>query len=139
MAEVRILEIDPLEAQALLDREADARLIDVRSKMEFDYVGHPPNALHVVWKEFPHWEENTSFTSDVQMARKSSGVSDLSAPVLMLCRSGARSKSAGERLLENSFVNVYNVLEGFEGDKNASEQRSTINGWRFRGLDWVQG
>ena len=134
-----IQEINPLEAHALLAQESNARLIDVRSKMEFDYVGHPLGAIHVAWKEFPLWEENASFTRDVQNALKATGVYDNAAPVLMLCRSGVRSKSAGEVLMRNGFSQVYNVLEGFEGDKNESQQRSTINGWRFRGLAWEQG
>ena len=34
---------------------------------------------------------------------------------------------------------VYNVLEGFEGDRDASEQRNKLNGWRVNGLPWKQG
>ena len=56
----------------------------------------------------------------------------------MLCRSGARSATAGEMLVNNGYTNVYNVLEGFEGDKDENGHRSTINGWRFHGLPWEQ-
>ena len=33
---------------------------------------------------------------------------------------------------------TYNVLEGFEGDKDADGHRNTVGGWRNAGLPWVQ-
>ncbi|MFP6780093.1 MAG: rhodanese-like domain-containing protein [Gammaproteobacteria bacterium] len=139
MADAKILEINPLEAQALLTEQPGARLIDVRSKMEFDYVGHPIVAIHVPWKEFPSWDENPNFCDDVRKALEASGIDGLDTPVLMLCRSGVRSKNAGNTLIKEGFGQVYNVLEGFEGDKDDSNHRGTLGGWRFRGLAWEQG
>jgi len=139
MAGAKILEINPLEAQALLTEQPSARLIDVRSKMEFDYVGHPIVAIHVPWKEFPSWDENPNFCDDVRKALIASGIDGLDTPVLMLCRSGVRSKNAGNTLIKEGFGQVYNVLEGFEGDKDDSNHRGTLGGWRFRGLAWEQG
>lgn len=139
MAGAKILEINPLEAQALLTEQPSARLIDVRSKMEFDYVGHPIVAIHVPWKEFPSWDENPNFCDDVRNALEASGIDGLDTPVLMLCRSGVRSKNAGNTLIKEGFGQVYNVLEGFEGDKDDSNHRGTLGGWRFRGLAWEQG
>ena len=139
MADAKILEINPLEAQALLTEQPSARLIDVRSKMEFDYVGHPIVAIHVPWKEFPSWDENPNFCDDVQKALEASGIDGSDTPVLMLCRSGVRSKNAGNTLIKEGFGQVYNVLEGFEGDKDDSNHRGTLGGWRFRGLAWEQG
>jgi len=139
MADAKILEINPLEAQALLTEQPSARLIDVRSKMEFDYVGHPIVAIHVPWKEFPSWDENPNFCDGVRKALVASGIDGLDTPVLMLCRSGVRSKNAGNTLIKEGFGQVYNVLEGFEGDKDDSNHRGTLGGWRFRGLAWEQG
>ncbi len=138
MADAKILEINPLEAQALLTEQPSARLIDVRSKMEFDYVGHTIVAIHVPWKEFPSWDENPNFCDNVQKALEASGIDGLDTPVLMLCRSGVRSKNAGNTLIKEGFGQVYNVLEGFEGDKDDSNHRGTLGGWRFRGLAWEQ-
>jgi len=139
MADAKILEINPLEAQALLTEQPGARLIDVRSKMEFDYVGHPIVAIHVPWKEFPSWDENPNFCDDVRKALEASGIDGLDTPMVMLCRSGVRSKNAGNTLIKEGFGQVYNVLEGFEGDKDDSNHRGTLGGWRFRGLAWEQG
>ena len=33
---------------------------------------------------------------------------------------------------------AYNVLEGFEGDKNAEGQRNAVGGWKFARLPWIQ-
>lgn len=134
-----IQEIDPLEAHALLAQESNARLIDVRSKMEFDYVGHPVGAIHLFWKEFPEWLQNPNFVAAVGTALKMNGVVDKTAPLLVICRSGVRSRNAGESLLEHGYTRVYNVNEGFEGDKDDNRHRGNINGWRFHRLPWEQG
>lgn len=134
-----IKRIDPLAANELLEREPDARLIDVRSSVEFDYVGHPIGALHVPWKDYPDWQENPGFATAVDAALGADGDGGRERPVLLICRSGARSYSAAERLREHGYTQLYNVEEGFEGDKDANRHRGTINGWRFRGLPWEQG
>ena len=57
--------------------------------------------------------------------------------VLFLCRSGVRSIAAAKRATELG-LQAYNILEGFEGDADASAQRGKRGGWRFRGLPWRQ-
>jgi rhodanese-related sulfurtransferase len=57
---------------------------------------------------------------------------------LLLCRSGKRSVLAAEAAAKAGFTNVFNVLEGFEGDLDAHQQRGKADGWRFHGLPWVQ-
>ena len=37
----------------------------------------------------------------------------------------------------NGYASAFNVLHGFEGDKNAQGQR-VVNGWRVDGLPWRQ-
>lgn len=139
LPDTTIKRIDPLAAKALLDREANARLVDVRSTVEFEYVGHPVGAIHVAWKDYPDWQENPEFVAAVSAALGGSDNDDRDRPILLICRSGARSYSAAERLSENGYTRLYNVEEGFEGDKDADRHRGTINGWRFRGLPWEQG
>ncbi|MFT4563489.1 MAG: rhodanese-related sulfurtransferase [Gammaproteobacteria bacterium] len=135
----KIIEITPPDAQALLDRDPSSRLIDVRSKVEFDYVGHPPGAIHIAWKEFPDWKENPAFVEYVEATLVREQLVGPDTPLLMLCRSGARSNSAGLKLIAAGYSRVYNVLEGFEGDKDENQHRGNLNGWRFRGLAWQQG
>ena len=42
-------------------------------------------------------------------------------------------------MTDAGFANCYNVLEGFEGDKDADGHRGTIGGWKVAGLPWIQG
>lgn len=136
-----IKEVKPRQAYEILKDTDDAALIDVRSTMEYQYVGHPVNAIHVPLKEPPDWETKTDFVENLETALKQQfsdrcGFSDM--VLLMLCRSGARSTAAGELLINAGYRNVYNVQEGFEGDKNEQGHRSKINGWRFHELPWEQ-
>ena len=136
-----IKEVDPKQAYDILQNSNDAVLIDVRSTMEYQYVGHPVNAIHVPLKEPPAWETDGRFVESLQTALQEQftdkqDFSDI--PLLMLCRSGARSAAAGEILINAGYSNVYNVLEGFEGDKDENGHRSTISGWRFNELPWEQ-
>jgi rhodanese-related sulfurtransferase len=58
---------------------------------------------------------------------------------MFLCRSGARSHSAAEAATRAGWRECYNVLEGFEGDKDAAHHRGTVGGWKKAGLPWIQG
>ena len=136
-----IKEIRPKEAYEILQQQKDAVLVDVRSSMEYEYVGHPLKALHVPIKEPPDWVTQQDFVKEVSSAleERSSEYKEIRGiPLLMLCRSGARSALASEMLINEGYTNVYNVLEGFEGDKDENGHRNTINGWRFHGLPWEQ-
>jgi rhodanese-related sulfurtransferase len=138
MPDKAIGRVTPPEARKILEDESTSVLVDVRSKVEFDYVGHPINALHVAWKEFPDWKENPNFVAEVRAALNKHGGDDPSRPILAICRSGARSLDAAKALAAAGYARVYNVEEGFEGDKNEETHRGTINGWRFHGLPWEQ-
>ena len=59
-------------------------------------------------------------------------------PVLLLCRSGKRSVLAAEAAAKAGLDNVFNVLEGFEGEIDGAQQRGHADGWRFHSLPWVQ-
>ena len=116
-------------------------LLDVRTRIEFEYVGHPPGAINVPWKEPPDWVVDAEFVEKVRAGLAKiypqiEGIEELT--VLMLCRSGARSRSAGAALQARGFKHVYNIAEGFEGDRDQNKHRNTINGWRVNNLPWEQ-
>jgi len=60
------------------------------------------------------------------------------APVLFICRSGGRSHNAALTAARSGYADAYNVLEGFEGDRNQEGHRNTVGGWRAAGLPWTQ-
>ena len=133
-----IPEITPLEAAERCRENSDAVIIDVRTRVEHEYVGHPLGALHVPWKEFPDWQENSAFCDEVTAVLGSKQNPDFDRPLLLLCRSGARSLAAAKKLSAYGYTNVTNIAEGFEGDKDEHNHRGNINGWRFHKLPWEQ-
>ena len=125
--------LTPQQSWELMQANPDAVLIDVRTKVEHDFVGRPLNAVHVPWKEAPDWQLNPDFIEQVKQA-----VSDTSNPVLLLCRSGARSLAAAEALQKAGFTQLANILDGFEGDLDEHKHRGNLGGWRFSQLPWEQ-
>ncbi|MFN2309858.1 MAG: rhodanese-like domain-containing protein [Gammaproteobacteria bacterium] len=142
MEAVQVKGMSPHEAWELLQSDPRALLIDVRSNMEFLFVGHPVGAVHVPWIDEPDWQINPHFVTQVRqllLGGVCAADGDLGCvPVILICRSGKRSLEAGKRLAGNGFREVYNISEGFEGDLDAQHHRSSLGGWRLRGLPWEQ-
>lgn len=132
--------LTPLAASKLLEDNPSAVLIDIRSSMEYLFVGHPKGAVHVPWIDEPTWSVDPQFSAHVRqvMLGGFSQSEHGKAPVILICRSGRRSLDAGERLIQDGFTEVYHIDEGFEGELDAEHHRSTQGGWRFHGLPWEQ-
>ena len=133
--------VTPREALKLIKEDQRVVLIDVRSSMEFLFVGHPRGSVHVPWIDEPDWIVNPHFITEVRKVMLGGvGMDDHAgdAPVVLICRSGKRSLEAGKLLIEEGFSEVYNVTEGFEGELDDHHHRSTLGGWRFHGLPWEQ-
>ncbi len=124
--------LTPKETAAYLAGNPDAVFIDCRSEWEFLFVGHPVGAILVPWYEGENWDLNPRFLAEVRIAASHN------RPVVLICRSGNRSREAGEYLEKSGFPEVFNVLYGFEGELDENHHRSTKNGWRFDGLPWEQ-
>ncbi len=133
-----VKDIRASEAAGVLRADRNAVLIDVRTTIEFEYVGHPVGALHIPWMEAPEWRVLPEFAERVRAALGERGQAG-DTTVLTLCRSGKRSRAAAECLAGAGFTHVYNVSDGFEGDRDAQKHRSSVNGWRHQGLPWEQG
>ncbi len=133
--------LDPKAAWDLIQKDPRALLIDVRSSMEYLFVGHPKGAVHIPWIDEPDWEVNPNFVRNIRELTLG-GVIDAaeggSVPILLICRSGKRSLEAGRLLLESGFADVSNIEEGFEGELDETHHRSSTGGWRFCGLAWEQ-
>lgn len=133
--------VSPKEAWQILQDDPRAVMVDVRSDMEFLFVGHPVGAIHIPWIDYPDWRLNPNFVTEVRkliLGGICHGTPNVGAPVLLICRSGKRSMEAGRSLIEAGFCDVYNVAEGFEGELDHEHHRSTQGGWRFHGLPWAQ-
>lgn len=140
MASTKVKSLTPEQAWQLLQDKPNAVLIDVRSEMEFLFVGHPVGAIHVPWIDEPTWKINPDFVTEVRKVILG-GVSHEkggSVPVMLICRSGKRSLEAGEALINDGMEQIYNIEEGFEGDLDNQHHRSSVGGWRYAGLPWEQ-
>ena len=124
--------LTPQEAFELM-KAGVAKLVDVRTRAEWDYVGKIPGSLLIEWQAYPSSLLNPEFLNQLQAEVSKE------QPVMFICRSGARSNSAAKRATEAGYTRSYNILQGFEGDKDAEGHRNSSGGWRFAGLPWTQG
>lgn len=125
--------LTPEETHAVLTALPNAVLVDVRTQAEWSFVGGVPGAVCIEWKSFPGMLPNPDFLA--QLKARVPG----DALVLFLCRSGARSHDAAVAATAAGYARCYNVLEGFEGDRDADGHRGALNGWQAAGLPWQQG
>lgn len=134
-------ELSPSQAHELLMANPKALLIDIRSSMEYLFVGHPIGAIHIPWLDEPNWERNPDFIKEIRKLLLGGAVCEHAQdcpPLILICRSGKRSKDAGRALIDAGLTNVFHIDEGFEGDLDEHHHRSSKGGWRFRGLPWEQ-
>ena len=125
--------LTPQQSWEILRHATDAVLVDVRTKVEHTFVGHPIGAIHVAWKEAPDWQVNSRFVAEVEKR-----VPNKNAPILLLCRSGQRSLDAAKALEEAGYQRLINIVDGFEGPLDQHKHRGNLGGWRFSGLPWEQ-
>ncbi len=125
----------PAEAFELLQLDPAARLVDVRTRAELDWVGRPlvgdGQYAHVEWTRYPGGVPNPDFIAQLQE------VAGNDTPVVFLCRSAARSKLAAVAAAQAGFTRTFDVLEGFEGAKDGQGHRKTVEGWCFHKLPWI--
>ena len=135
----QVKSLSPTEAWQICQDDPRALLIDVRSSMEFLFVGHPKGAIHVPWIDEPDWVVNKNFATEIRKLGLG-GLQETGADVaiILICRSGNRSAEAGHALVEAGMLNVYNIDEGFEGKLDDSHHRSSVGGWRYHDLPWEQ-
>lgn len=142
-------DLSPKEAWDLLARDPKAMLVDCRSQAEWSFVGVPDlsplgrQPVLVEWQSFvpaspetgnrPRMLANPNFVSDIARAGVPKDV-----PVVFLCRSGGRSRSAAIAMTEAGWSTCYNLSGGFEGAHDAAKHRGTQQGWKALGLPWTQ-
>ena len=121
-------------------------IIDVRTPEEYIFVGHAAMARNIPIGFIEYqWNEEEGEPAFVVNAAFGPRVMSLYAPtdtLLLTCRSGGRSALAVNALAKAGFTNVYNIIDGFEGDKVAEEGSVYLgkrmkNGWRNSGAPWT--
>jgi len=132
-------DVVPATAWKILNENKDAVLIDVRTRAEWNYVGLPELAsigkkpALLEWQVFPSMQQNPEFVSALGNA-----IPDKDAPLLFLCRSGARSAAAAKAMTAAGYSTCFNVADGFEGPLDSRGMRGQAGGWKATGLPWRQ-
>ena len=94
-------DVEVVDAWASLRANSAAVLVDVRTKAEWNFVGIPDlsdagkKPVLVEWQIYPTMDINSKFIDSV-----TAEITDKSASIYMLCRSGARSKAAAIAMTE---------------------------------------
>ncbi|MEO0822589.1 MAG: rhodanese-like domain-containing protein [Pseudomonadota bacterium] len=138
-------EAAPRDAWAQLADDCGAVLIDVRSHPEWAFAGRPKLSaigrwlLSVEWQIWPGMAPNLGFLSDLEERLHGA----IPRRVFFLCRSGPRSVEAARTFSQQMRargvgLHYSNILNGFEGDRDANGQRGRLNGWKAAGLPWTQ-
>lgn len=154
-----------VEAQDMLNAVPDTYLLDVRTRAEYQFVGHPAGAYLFPYRffgnelkkkdgvyEYAFGQKNKHFVEEIgKLFKKTDNL-------LIISRDGTRSALAAKELLDAGFKNVYDVEDGFEGpyfptfkDSNRDKfyrqiaKRNKVHGfglrrhygWQWWGLPWT--
>jgi len=141
-------DVTPVKAYKMLkDDPEHTFIVDVRTRIEYQDIGHPNGAYNIPWKFYTTQTgkkgykktSNKNFSKDL-LARFNPKTDTL----LLLCRSAKRTIAASTAAVDAGFKadKVFNVLGGFEGDKVKAKDspfsgKRQVGGWRLEGLPWT--
>lgn len=132
-----VTDATPSEAFDALSHNAEARLVDVRTRAEWNFTGLPAveasEVITIEWQTFPTMQVAADFGSHLEAAAP-----DKSVPLYFICRSGARSMAAARLAASLGYQTCFNVSDGYEGPPDKDGHRGTVAGWKAAGLPWRQ-
>ena len=121
------------------------KVIDVRTPEEYAFVGHPEMSWNIPIAFVSYQRKDSRFEYGSRMNPDFvAHVLEVAAPtdvLLVTCRSGGRSAMAVNALAAAGFKNVYNIIDGVEGDKvhdpdSVFDGKRMRNGWK-NSAPWV--
>ncbi len=136
-------DVAAVEAFRILSVDPSSTLIDVRTHAEWSYVGAPDlksigkSVVFTEWQSFPAMQVDSRFAARLSGSLDAAGVKP-GAPLLFLCRSGARSRNAAVAMTQAGWAPCLNISDGFEGPLDAWGHRNVVSGWRAASLPWTQ-
>jgi rhodanese-related sulfurtransferase len=131
--------VAPTQTWEALQSDKNARLVDVRTDAEWNFVGLPDlgatgkETVLIPWQMYPTMQRNGNFETNLTHA----GLTP-DHTLYFICRSGARSMAAAQAALAAGFPRVFNVADGFEGPPDVRGHRGSTSGWKAEGLPWRQ-
>ena len=134
-------DVTSASAWETLSADTNARLVDVRTEVEWKLIGQPDlssigkQAIYLQWVTMQG--PNTEFVAELDAALKEADTAR-DAPIFFICQSGGRSKIAAMQCTSLGYTRAYNIAEGFEGDLDEHQHRNSVSGWKVAGLPWRQ-
>ncbi|WP_428488354.1 rhodanese-like domain-containing protein [Rhodopila sp.] len=131
--------VPPTQTWEALKANPEAQLVDVRTDVEWNFVGVPDLEVAakqvrlIPWQVYPSMQRNASFEDNLKQAGLTAD-----SHIYFICRSGARSMAAAQAARAAGFPHVFNVADGFEGPVDADSHRGSTAGWKADGLPWLQ-
>jgi rhodanese-related sulfurtransferase len=131
--------VAPTQTWEALQADEHAQLVDVRTDVEWNFVGLPElsaagkQPILIPWQVYPTMQRNAGFEDNLRNAGLTA-----EHKIYFICRSGARSMAAAEAARAAGFPHVFNVADGFEGPPDAAGHRGTTAGWKADDLPWRQ-
>ncbi len=140
---VHIEDVTVEQVWSQLSTNANAVLIDVRTKAEWAFVGVPDLAeigkqtVLFEWQTYPDGAIDPEFADALskQLEAANVGTTD---ELFFICRSGGRSLKAAEAMAAKGYTACRNVADGFEGPLDKDRHRGQLGGWKHAGLPWTQ-
>ncbi len=141
------LYVTPTEAYERWAADRDhVKVLDVRTPEEYAFVGHPEIAMNIpVVMHTYRWEPEKGRVAIEMNSNFLPEVESWAAPtdtILVMCRSGGRAALAVNALVDAGYSDVYNILEGMEGERvndpgSDAHRKRMVNGWKNAGLPWT--
>ena len=128
------------------DKPESIHVIDVRTPEEYVFIGHPEMAANIpigfVEQKWDAKEDDFVLTPNPDFIERVRSLYSPNDTLLVMCRSGNRSAVAANFLAKAGFTNVYNIIDGMEGDKvkdpdSAYHGKRMQNGWKNSGSPWT--
>jgi len=122
------------------------KVLDVRTPEEYAFVGHPEMAMNIPFVMHTYeWEPEhgrVAIEGNPRFLPEVTGWADPGDTILVMCRSGGRAALAVNVLADAGYQNVYNILEGMEGERvndsrSVFHRKRMVNGWKNAGLPWT--
>ncbi|MFC1765577.1 rhodanese-like domain-containing protein [Planctomycetota bacterium] len=118
------------------------KIIDVRTPEEFLFIGSPPMAWRIpVATQSYEWNDEKKNFPMAPLADFVARVQTVAQPedtIMVMCRSGGRSAIACNMLAQAGFKNVYNIIDGMEGDGHGDSESVVQGGWKNSGCPWTK-
>ena len=123
------------------------KIIDVRTPEEFLFVGHPTVAWKIpVCAQTYEWnEERKQFPMKPlpDFVARVSQIATQDDTLMVMCRAGGRGAIAANMLAQAGYKNVYNIVDGMEGDatgdsESMAKAQPKTDGWLNSGCPWTK-